>query len=48
METGDDCNCFHDDADVTLVFFVLDAAKSDQSVIHILSDDTNVLVQIGN
>ena len=36
METGDDCNCFHDEADVTMVSFVLEAAKSGQSVVHII------------
>ena len=40
METGDDCNCFHDEADVTMVSFVLETAKSGQSVVRILSDDT--------
>ena len=38
METEDDCNCFHDEADVTMVSFVLETAKSWQSVVRILSD----------
>ena len=36
VKTGDDCNCFHDVADVTMVSFVLEAAKSSQSVVHII------------
>ena len=33
METGGDCNCFHDEADVTImVSFVLETPKPDQSV----------------
>ena len=47
VATGDDCNCFHDEADMTMVSFVLEAAKSGQSVICILSDDIDVLVLLG-
>ena len=38
METGDYCDCFHDEADVTMVFFVQETANSGQSVVCILSD----------
>ena len=44
VETEDDCNCFHDEADVTMVSFVLETAKSWQSVVRILSDDTEFCV----
>ena len=44
MDTGDDCIFQHDEADVTMVSFVLEAAKSGQSVIQILSDDTDVFI----
>ena len=44
MVTGDDCNCFHDEADVTMVSFVLETAKSSQCVLRILSDDTEFCV----
>ena len=42
VEKVDDCNCIHNEADVTMVSFVLEAAKSGQHVICILSDDTDV------
>ena len=45
-ETEEYCNYFNDEADVTMVFFVMDAAKSGQSVICILSDDTEVFVLV--
>ena len=44
VETRDDCTFLHDEADVTMVSFVLEAAKSGQSVIRVLSDDTDVFV----
>ena len=33
-------NCFHDEADVIMVSFVLETAKYCRSVVPILSDDT--------
>ncbi|MCG7883058.1 MAG: hypothetical protein JAY96_15870 [Candidatus Thiodiazotropha endolucinida] len=44
METRDDSKFLHDEADVTMVSFVLEAAKSGQGVIRVLSDDTDVFV----
>ena len=44
VEKGDDCIFRHDEADVTMVSFVLEAAKSGQSVFQILSDDTDVFI----
>ena len=44
VKTGDDCTFFHDEADVTTVSFVLEAAQSGQNVICILSDDTKVFI----
>ena len=44
VETCDDGSFQHDEADVTMVSFVLEAAMSGQSVIHVLSDDTDVFV----
>ena len=44
VETGDDCIFKHDVAVVTMISFVLEAAKSGQSVIQILSDDTDVFI----
>ena len=44
METCDDCTFLHDEADITMVSFVLEAAKSGQSLIHVLSDNTDVFV----
>ena len=35
---------FHGEADVTMVTFLLEAAKPSQSVTRILSDDTDVFV----
>ena len=35
---------FHDESDVTMVSFLLDVARSDQRVIRMLSDDTDVFV----
>ena len=46
VETGDDCIFKHDEADVTMVSFVLEATKSGQSVIQILSDDTDVFIPL--
>ena len=44
METRDDCAFLHDEADVTMVSFVLEAAKAGQGVVRVLSDDTDVFV----
>ena len=44
METGGDCNFIHDTADVTMVSFVLEAAKFVQSVTRMPSGDTDVFV----
>ena len=40
VETWDDYYCFYDEADATMVSFVLETAKSDQSVVRLLSDGT--------
>ena len=44
MDTADDGTFCHDEADVTMISFVLEEAKSGQSVIHALSDDTDVFI----
>ena len=44
VETCDDGLFQHDEADATMVSFVLEAAKSGQSVIRVLSDDTDLFV----
>ena len=44
METLDDGMFGHDEADVTMVSFVLQAAQSGQNTIRVLSDDTDVFV----
>ena len=44
METRDDCTFLHDEADVTMVSFVLEAAKSGRGVIRVVSGDTDVFV----
>ena len=44
VETCDDGSFPHDEADVTMVSFVLEAAKSGQSVIRVLINDTDVFV----
>lgn len=44
METRDDGVFGHDEADVTMISYVLEAASSSQGVIRVLSDDTDVFV----
>ena len=44
MDTADDGTFCHDEADVTMISFVIEEAKSGQSVIHVLSDDTDVFI----
>lgn len=44
METPVDCSYSHDEADVTMVSFVLEAAKSGDPVVRVVSDDTDVFV----
>ena len=44
METLDDGIFAHDEADVTMISYVLQAASQGQNVIRVLSDDTDVFV----
>ena len=44
VETGNNCYCIHDEAGVTMVSFVLETARSSQSVVCILSADTEFCV----
>ena len=44
MDTADDGTFCHDEADVTMISFVLEEAKPGQSVIRVLSDDTDVFI----
>ena len=44
METQDDGAFSHDEADVTMISYVLQAANCGKSVIRVLSDDTDVFV----
>ena len=44
METRGDGAFSHDEADVTMVSYVIQAASHGKSVIHVLSDDTDVFV----
>ena len=44
METQDDGAFNHDEADVTMISYVLQAANHCKSVIRVLSDDTDVFV----
>ena len=44
METRDDGAFSHDEADVTMVSYVIQAASHGKSVIRVLSDDTDVFV----
>jgi len=44
MDTADDGAFGHDEADITMISYVLEAANSDKAVIRVLSDDTDVFV----
>ena len=44
METQDDGAFSHDEADITMISYVLQAANRGKSVIRVLSDDTDVFV----
>jgi hypothetical protein len=44
METQDDGVFGHDEADVTMISYVLEAASSGKRVIRVLSDDTDVFI----
>ena len=44
METQDDGALSHDEADVTMISYVPQAANHGKSVIRVLSDDTAVFV----
>ena len=44
METQDDGAFSHDEADVTMVYYVLQAANHGKDVIRVLSDDTDVFI----
>ena len=40
----DDCAFDHDEADITIISYVLEAVNSGKRVIRVLSDDTDVFV----
>ena len=44
MDTLDDDMFSHDEADITMIAYVIEAANSDKTVIRVLSDDTCVFV----
>ena len=44
METQDDGAFFHDEANITMISYVLQAANYSTSVIRVLSDDTDVFI----
>ena len=44
METKDDGAFSHDEADITMISYVLQAAYAGKNVICVLSDDTDVFV----
>jgi len=44
METRDDGAFSHDEADVTMVSYAIQAASHGKSVIRVFSDDTDVFV----
>ena len=44
MDTRDECAFLHDEADVTMISYVLEAAHSGNRVIRVLSDDTDIFV----
>ena len=44
METQDDSAFSHNKADITMISYVLQAANLGRSVIHVLSDDSDVIV----
>ena len=46
MEIRDDAEFGHDEADITMVSCVTEAANSGKSVIRIYSDDTDVFVPL--
>ena len=44
METKDDGAFSHDEADITMISYVLQAAYAGKNVIRVLSDDTDAFV----
>ena len=44
VDTQADATFSHDEADVTMISYVLDAASHDKGVIRVVSDDTDVFV----
>ena len=44
VETRNDGVFGHDEADITMVSYILEAANSGKDVIHVLSDDTDVFI----
>ena len=44
METPDDGTFSHDEADVTMISYVFEAASRGKRVIRVLSDDTDVFL----
>ena len=46
MDSRDDGVFTHDDADVTMIVYMLQAAEFGKNVIRILSDDTDVFVML--
>ena len=44
IETADDGIYRHDEEDITMICYVLEASSSGEDVIRVLSDDTDVFV----
>ncbi len=44
METRDDGEFNHDEADITMVSYVIQAANYGKDVIHVVTDDTDIFV----
>ena len=47
MKTQDDSAFSHDEADITMISYVLQAANQGKSVVHALSDDSADFVSLG-
>jgi len=43
-ETSDDAELGHDEADITMIYYLIDVANSGKSEIRVLTDDTGIFV----
>ncbi len=44
MDSYNDCAFDHDEADLTIISYVLDATRHVKSIVQIVSDDTDVFL----